>query len=630
MSAGALDRTGLSDGVHALAAAHRAGRRTVADTVESVLAALDGARDPAVWIHVEPPERLRARAQELAAGSADPPLLGVPFAVKDNIDVAGLPTTAGCPDFAYVAEATAPVVARLLEAGAILVGKTNLDQFATGLVGTRTPFGACASVFDPQRISGGSSSGSAVAVAAGLVAFALGTDTAGSGRVPAAFNELVGLKPTRGLLSTAGIVPACRSLDCVSIFARDSADAAAVLAVAAGYDPGDPYSRRARVPPSPVRPSPARSPSARPAPLLPPSARRAAVLGVPAGGGLRFFGDDAAQRAWERAAAQAAALADRVVEVDLAPFDEAAALLYGGPWVAERHAAVGAFLEREDVVADPTVRAVILAGAGFTASEAFAAQHRLAALRRHAEEVFAGIDALVTPTAPTFPTHAEVAAEPVEANARLGTYTNFVNLLDLAAIAVPAGRRDDGLPFGVTLVGPAFADAALLNLAVAWEGGAPREGSAEDLTREGPARAALRNGAAAGPAPGELDLAVAGSHLSGLERNGELIELGARLVSATRTAPRYRLFDLADGTGRPGLVRAGEDEGGAAIEIEVWRLDHAAAGAFLAGVGAPLAIGSVELEDGTTTHGFLCEAHAVAAAPEATAHGGWRAYRVAS
>jgi len=615
-----LDPTGIRDGVHALVGAHREGRRTVADTVEAVLAALDGARDPAVWIHREPAEVLRARAEQLAGGPADLPLLGVPFAVKDNIDVAGLPTTAGCPDFAYVAEATAPVVTRLLEAGAIVVGKTNLDQFATGLVGTRTPFGACGSVFDPQRVSGGSSSGSAVAVAAGLVAFALGTDTAGSGRVPAAFNELVGLKPTRGLLSTAGVVPACRSLDCVSILARDCADAAAVLAVAAGYDPGDPYSRRA---PGPPRRTPAASRALAPS-------DRAGVLGVPTAASLHFFGDGEARCAWERAAARVATLADRVVEIDLAPFAEAAALLYGGPWVAERHAAVGPFLEREDVVTDPTVRTVILSGTGFTASQAFAAQHRLASLRRHCDEVFADIDALVTPTAPTFPTHAEVAAEPVEANARLGTYTNFVNLLDLAAIAVPAGRRDDGLPFGVTLVGPAFADSALLALATAWERDSLREGSTGGLSPDEATAGPAPDGANARPSPGELDLAVVGAHLSGLERNGELVALNARLVRATRTAPRYRLFDLADGTGRPGLVRAGDGEGGAAVEVEVWRLDHAAAGAFLATVAAPLAIGSVELEDGTITHGFLCEAHAVAAAPEATTHGGWRAYRVAS
>jgi len=357
----------VSEGVRALAAAHREGRRDVRDTVQAVLDARDAARDPAIWIHREPPERLRARTAELVAAEPDDlPLLGVPFAVKDNIDVAGLPTTAGCPDFAYTAARTAPVVQRLLDAGAILVGKTNLDQFATGLVGTRTPFGACASVFDAERVSGGSSSGSAVAVAAGLVAFALGTDTAGSGRVPAAFNELVGLKPTRGLLSSRGVVPACRTLDCVSIFAGDGADAAAVLEVAACYDPGDPFSRRGR-----------------------PEGRAGAppALGVPSPASLRPFAEPAAERAWGRARARAEELCGRIVEVDLDPFAEAAALLYEGPWLAERHAAVGAFLEREDVSADPTVRSIVLSGARFSAVEAFAGQYRMAELRRHAETV---------------------------------------------------------------------------------------------------------------------------------------------------------------------------------------------------------------------------------------------------
>ena len=602
----------MIDGVQALAAGHRDGRYDLRDTVEAVLRACKGASDPSIWIHREPAGALRARARALAdAPARDLPLLGVPFAVKDNIDVAGLPTTAGCPDYAYVAEETAPVVQRLLAAGAILVGKTNLDQFATGLVGTRTPYGACASVFDPTRVSGGSSSGSAVAVAAGLVAFALGTDTAGSGRVPAAFNELVGLKPTRGLLSTRGVIPACRTLDCVSIFARDAAGATAVLAAAAAFDPADPYARRA----------PARSPSFTSSPR--PGGERAAragegpTLGLPSPPSLHPFAEPAAQRAWEGARTRAEALARRIVEIDLEPFLDAAALLYEGPWLAERHAAVGAFLAREDVSADPTVRSIVLSGARFSAVDAFAGQYRLAQLRRHADTVFAGIDALMVPTAPSFPTHAEVAADPLGANALLGTYTNFVNLLDLAAIAVPAGRRDDGLPFGVTLVARAFADAALLGLAADWEGGPPGE-AANGAPGQG------------GPQTGEMDLAVVGAHLSGLARNDELVDLGAHLVRATRTAPRYRLFDLADGTGRPGLLRAGEGEQGAAVEVEVWRLDHAAAGAFLATVAAPLAIGSLELEDGTMTHGFLCEAHAVAGALEATAHGGWRAYRAAS
>lgn len=576
----------MNDGVRALATAHREGRRDVRDTVEAVLDACGAASDPAIWIHRETPERLRARAAELAAaGAKDLPLLGVPFAVKDNIDVAGLPTTAGCPDFAYTPAVSAPVVERLLQAGAILVGKTNLDQFATGLVGTRTPFGACASVFDAQRVSGGSSSGSAVAVASGLVAFALGTDTAGSGRVPAAFNELVGLKPTRGLLSSRGVVPACRTLDCVSIFARDAADAGAVLDVAACFDPDDPFSRR--------RPA-AGAASAPP------------TLGVPSPASLRPFAEPAAERAWRHARERAEALAGRVVEVDLDPFAEAAALLYEGPWLAERHAAVGPFLEREDVSADPIVRSIVLSGARFSAVDAFAGQYRLAELRRHAETVFAQIDALLVPTAPSFPTHAEVAAEPVAANARLGTHTNFVNLLDLAAVAVPAQRREDGLPFGVTLIAPAFADEALLALAAAWAG-EPRAG-------------------AVSPAAGELDLVVAGAHLAGLARNEELLALGGRLVGATRTAARYRLFDLADGTGRPGLVRADDGEEGGAIAVEVWRLPTTAVGTFLAGVGAPLCLGTVELEDGSAPHGFLCEPHALGGAREVTEHGGWRAY----
>jgi len=620
MSGGVTELPGSCDGVRALARAHREGRVTVVDTVEAVLAALDGARDPAVWIHREPAERLRARAHELAAGPGDLPLLGVPFAVKDNIEVAGLPTTAGCPDFAYTAQETAPVVERLLKAGAILVGKTNLDQFATGLVGTRTPYGACASVFDASRISGGSSSGSAVAVAAGLVAFALGTDTAGSGRVPAAFNELVGLKPTRGLLSTRGLVPACRTLDCVSVLARDAADAAEVLAVAAAYDREDPFARRG--------PAPTAAPSSHPAsasaagvhglPYAPTDASfsgRAVVLGLPTPASLHAFGDAATERAWLQARERAEGLADEIVEVDLAPFLEAATLLYDGPWLAERHAAVGSFLERDDVSTDPIVRAMIRGGARFTAVDAFVGQYRLAVLSRHAEEVFAPLDALVVPTAPTFPTHAEVAAEPVAVNARLGTYTNFVNLLDLAAIAVPAARRDDGLPFGVTFVAPAFADATLLKIAAAWAG---------DLS---PRARPLRPPGSAVPS---IHLAVAGAHLSGMSRNGELLALGAQLVRTTRTTPRYRLYDLADGTGRPGLLRAPAGEEGTQVEVEVWRLDHAAMGALLAGVAAPLAIGSLELEDGDLVHGFLCEAHAVAGARDVSEHGGWRAYTAAA
>jgi len=576
---------GMTEGVRALAAAHREGRRGVEETVEELIAALGESAGAPVWLHVESPDRLRARARELAGGRRDLPLLGVPFAVKDNIDVAGLTTSAACPDYSYRPERTAFVVDRLLAAGAVLAGKTNMDQFATGLVGTRSPHGACSSAFSADHVSGGSSSGSAVAVARGLVAFSLGTDTAGSGRVPAAFNEIVGLKPTRGLVSNAGVVPACRTLDCVSIFAAEVDDAAAVLAACAAYDPADAFSRR------------------RPRGGAPDLARgRPSVLGVPAPASLQFFGDEHAAEAWSRARARAERLADRIVEVDLAPFAEAATLLYNGPWLAERYAVLGEFLERDDVDPDPVVRGIILAGAEPSAADAFAGQYRIAELRRHAEGLFAEIDALITPTAPTFPTHAEVAAEPVAANARLGTYTNFVNLLDLAAVAVPAGRRDDGLPFGVTLVGPAFSDEALVRLARAWAG----------------ARAV------------EIDLVVAGAHLSGMPRNGELLDLGARLVRATRSAPSYRFFDLADGTGRPGLMRAEDGEAGGAVEVEVWRLDERAFGELVARVAPPLVIGSVELENGTKSKGFLCEAHALAHAREITGYGGWKAYSTAA
>lgn len=565
----------MSAGVRALAEAHRAGARAPRETVERLVEALRAPAQPQAWIARVGARALRARARELERGPGDLPLLGVPFAVKDNIDVAGLPTTAGCPAFSYEPRRTAFVVERLLAAGAVLAGKTSMDQFATGLVGTRTPHGACASVPAPGRVSGGSSSGSAVAVADGTVAFALGTDTAGSGRVPAALNAIVGLKPTIGRLSAAGVVPACRSLDCVSIFARDVGDAAAALAVADGFDAADPFARRAPAAPARGRP---------------------AVVGVPCERDLDSLEAPAAE-AWTRARARAEAIADELVEIEMEPFLAAGRLLYEGPWPAERHAAVGAFLERADVAADPVVRAIVLAGGRVSGAEAFAGMHRLAELRRRCEPAWERVDALLVPTAGEHPTHADVAADPVGVNARLGTWTTFVNLLDLAAIALPAGARDDGLPFGVTLVGPAWSEPWLVRLATAFE----RAGEAE------------------------VTLAVAGAHMTGMARNGELLGLGARLVRRTRTASAYRLFDLADGSGRPGLVRD-DGGGGGSVEVELWRLSVSAFGALVTGVRAPLAIGTVALEDGSEVRGFLCEQHAVRGAPEATRYGGWRAY----
>ena len=574
-------------GVLELASTHRAGTRDIRQTVEMLIATLGASSEPAAWIVQVQPNALRRRAGELAAGRQDLPLLGVPFAVKDNIDVVGLPTTAGCPSYAYEPATSAHVVERLLAAGAILVGKTNLDQFATGLVGTRSPHGACPSVASAAHISGGSSSGSAVAVARGLVAFSLGTDTAGSGRVPAAFNGLIGLKPTLGSLSTGGIVPACRTLDCVSILARHATDAAAVLAVAEGFDPADPFSRQR---PHELTDTPS-------------------VLGVPREADLASLEDGPVRMAWVAAVARAAEIA-KIVEVDVSAFLQTAPLLYAGPWVAERYAAFGAFLERGSNDLDPTVRDIVLGGALPSAADAFRGIYRLAELRRQTEDVWTQVDALLIPTAPRHPTLAEVASDPVGVNAQLGTWTNFVNLLDLAALAIPADPRVDDLPFGVTLVASAWSDNALLRFAMRWE---RRNGGAV----AGDAATVAMSSAA-------IDLAVVGAHLSGMARNHELLALGGHRVATTQTSCAYRLFDLGDGTGRPGMVR--DEDSGSSIALEVWRLKAAAFGRLVATIESPLAIGTVELNDGTSVKGFLCEGHAVEGTDEVTQFGGWRAY----
>ena len=513
--------------------------------------------------------------------AADGPLAGVPFAVKDNIDVAGVPTTGGCPTRTEPAARSATAVRRLLDAGAVPVGKTNLDQFATGLVGTRSPYGACSSVYSAAHVSGGSSSGSAVAVAAGVVPLALGTDTAGSGRVPAAFNGLVGLKPTRGLVPTRGVLPACPSLDCVSTFSRTVALARTALEALAGPDPEDPWSR--------------------PAPPVPPAgvARTMRVVAVPDG---PLDLDPAHARAWAGALAHAGTVA-RLVPVDVSPFLEAARLLYG-PLVAERLAAFGELLEPDGPHLDPTVRRIVLGAAGVDGAGVFAAQHRLAELRSVAARVFVGCDALLLPVTPGHPTHAEVAADPVGVNARLGTFTNMVNLLDLCAVAVPAGLRDDGLPFGVQLLAPAFADRPLLDLAARWLG---------ELV-EPPASRSL--------------LAVAGAHLTGEPLNGSLVALGGRLHARARTAGGYRMYEVPGPLPRPGLVRAaGGPPGG--LEVEVWDLPAAGLGELLPTVAAPLALGPVELDDGSVVPGFLTDPGGVDPAADITASGGWRAHRAA-
>ena len=596
--------------IASLQSSYASGACTPLDVIEAVIGAT--ASDPHhAWIHRIDAEVLRERARELQArGPEGLALYGVPFAVKDNIDVAGIPTTAGCPDYAYMPQRHAFVVQRLLDAGAIVVGKTNLDQFATGLNGTRSPYGACRNAFDPTRISGGSSSGSAVSVALGQVSFALGTDTAGSGRVPAAFNHLVGLKPTCGLLSTQGVVPACRSLDTPSIFALTADDAARVFSVARAFDSEDAYSR-------PAQPHGADFGSAvRPR------------LGVPRARELRFIQPGYAQ-AFEGAVDHARRLGAEIVEIDFEPFLEAARLLYEGPWVAERYQAIRGFIDRQPESVFPVTRVITIGGAKPLAADAFAAMYRLKALQRSSSATWHAVDALLLPTVPAHPTIAAMLEEPILRNSELGLYTNFMNLLDCAGVAVPAGFLDDGLPFGVTLAAPAHQDAPLLALARRWQDAL--EGRAATLGATG--RTAGRSEpVAAGPRPGRIQVAVCGAHLQGQPLNRQLTERGARLQASTRTAPIYRLYALADGGNgvrRPGLARVADGEPGAAIEVEVWEMPDEHFGSFVAGIPAPLGIGRTLLADGRSVPGFICEATGLAGARDITAFGGWRAWLAA-
>jgi allophanate hydrolase len=556
--------------------------RTPQDVVRDCYQRIQERGSDSVWIHLPPLEELLEIAATVAIDSALP-LYGVPFAIKDNIDVAGWPTTAACPAFSYIAKHDSTVVARLKAAGAIPIGKTNMDQFATGLVGTRTPYGIPRSVFSEAHLSGGSSSGSGVAVAAGLVAFALGTDTAGSGRVPAAFNGIVGFKPSCGLLSTRGVVPACRSLDCVSIFTPNVADACAVLRVAQGYDAEDYYSVNVA-----ARPLPAKKPR----------------IGVLAPDQREFFDDALAAQAYQRALDHATLLGWGIVGFDYAPFRDMAIQLYAGPWVAERLAAVEPFMKEHADEMDPTVRQIIDGARGIDAATAFRGVYERARLMRLAAAAWEKMDAILLPTAPTHYTVDEVLADPVRLNSRLGTYTNFVNLLNLCAIAFPAGIRPDGLPFGVTLMAPAGADEALASLGAQLCG--------EEVTP---------------PVPdGLIEVAVVGAHLKGQPLHKQLTERNAPLLWSGQTKSCYRLYALANtAPPKPGLVRDTSFQG-SGIDLEVYGLSAEHLGTFLTLVGPPLAIGNVELSDGRWVKGFVCEPSALVGSTEITEYGGWRAW----
>lgn len=557
------------------------------DVIASIYQKILDWNDPALFLHLPGEDELLEIARQVEAMPRDLPLWGIPFAVKDNIDVAGWPTTAACPDFSYVPDDDAEVVRLLREAGAIPIGKANLDQFATGLVGTRSPYGFPRNAVAPGFLPGGSSSGSASALAAGLCAFSLGTDTAGSGRVPAAFQELIGWKPTRGLLSTRGVIPACRSLDCVSVFANSLHDSAEVYQVAAVLDTLDPFSR-----------------SITQASALPDFFR----FGVPKS--LDFSGDPDTPALFEAAVKRLISLGGTPVSIDLTPFTEAAKLLYEGPWVAERWAAVGGFVEAHPDSVFPVTRTILSGSGNWDAAATFKAQYRLRELARQAEPVWKQIDVLLLPTTPRLYTVQENLADPISTNSILGRYTNFMNLLDLSAVAVPGGRARSGVaPWGVTFAAPAGTDLALLELAAKWQGETASIANPPDLTNQ------------------KVPVAVCGAHLEGLALHWQLKDRNATLRQRTTTAPCYRLFAMPGSETlppRPALVR--DDSTGKAITVEVWELGAAEFGDFVSKIPAPLGIGKVRLADGSEVSGFIAEPRATEGAEEITGFGGWRAW----
>ncbi|CAG9296424.1 allophanate hydrolase [Celerinatantimonas diazotrophica] len=578
-----------------VAALHRAYSNGAISVGELLHDCLARARNDShqAWISLLSDEQLETYIINLADHSpADLPLYGIPFAIKDNIDLADLPTTAGCPDYSYQPSEHAFVVAKLIAAGAVPIGKTNLDQFATGLVGTRSPYGECHNSINGDYISGGSSAGSAVSVADGQVVFSLGTDTAGSGRVPAAFNNILGLKGSIGRISCRGVVPACKSLDCVTIFAKTSDDLAAIWPVAAQFDEQDEF---ARLQPELIK-------------AVAPNFK----FGVASAEQLEFFADDAAKSCYHQAITTLTEMGGQAVIIDLAPFSQAAKLLYEGPWVAERLAALREFFSAHQEQTLPVIQTIIGGAANYSAADAYAALYQLKALKRQADQQLAQVDFIVTPTTGTIYTIDEVKADPITLNSNLGFYTNFMNLLDYSAIALPAGFRQNGtkqgLPFGITLFGPAFYEDALLSIASRWQKQLP-----------------LPLGALQAQ-PQTIDLCVCGAHLSGMALNHQLSNKGAKLIKQTHTAPSYRLFALNEGfPRRPAMVR--DTKQGTSIEVEIWRLGSEFLAEFLMGIGAPLGLGKVELEDGQWVSGFISEPCATDNAEEITHLKSWRNFK---
>lgn len=590
--------------VSSLQSAYSAGTLTPAALMADIRARAAAFSEHNIWIHLLSEDEQAPYLESLSQKHKDEsPLWGVPFAIKDNIDLAGIRTTAGCEAFAYTPDVSATVVQQLIDAGAIPVGKTNLDQFATGLNGTRSPWGACHNAFNADYVSGGSSSGSAVSVALGLASFSLGTDTAGSGRVPACFNNLIGLKPSRGLLSSAGMVPACRSLDCMTIFAYGTDDANSILAVAEGRDDKDAYSRE-----NPFQNS-SRHYGVRGGSLK---------VGVIPKAQLNFFGDEAYEKAYFETLDTLLANNFELIEIDYAPFEEAAKLLYEGPWVAERYIATQPLIDERPDEIFPVVKDIIAPGGEPRATSLFKAEYRLNALKRICGQQLDQLDCLLTPTAGTCFTIAEMLAEPILRNSQLGYYTNFMNLLDMASIAVPTRIADNGLPFGITLVGPAFSDRALLSIA-------NRVHALSGLTLGASNFTLAPSSAPVVGSSASIDVLVCGAHLEGLPLNWQLTERGAVLKSKTKTAPVYRMYALAGGPPfRPGLIL--DEQNGAAIDVEIWQVPAEQFGSFVNGIPAPLGIGKVRVENGSMVSGFICEPYGIEGAEEITEMGGWRAY----
>ncbi|MBY0380439.1 MAG: allophanate hydrolase [Xanthobacteraceae bacterium] len=592
----------MSETIAAIVAAHRAGTTNPAETVARTFKRIRDYNDPATFITLREEKDVVAEAEALSKrGVSHLPLFGVPVAVKDNIDVAGLPTTAACPAFTYNPQQDATVVRRLKEAGALIIGKTNLDQFATGLVGVRSPYGIPRNSVKSDLVPGGSSSGSAVAVGAGLVPLSLGTDTAGSGRVPAMLNNIVGLKPTLGLLSASGVLPACRTLDTVSIFTLTVDDAMTALKVVAGFDAADPYSRRRSV----------GSPGAFP---------EGVRIGVPFKKQLKFFGDEKASKGYDAALERLKKLGAKLVEFDIEPFYELALLLYSGPWVAERYFVIRDLLTKSPDAVHPVTREITMKGANISAADTFGALYKLEDMRRISEQTFAAFDVMAVPTAPSAYTVDEVLKNPIELNSRNGTYTNFVNLLDMCGLAIPASMRDDGIPFGITLLAKAGEDALLASIGRSFHADTGLTlGGLGTVQPELPAlpKTVMKD---------EIVLAVVGAHLTGMPLNGELRALNARFLEATATDKSYRLYAL-NGTSpsKPGLIRV-ESGTGSSVALELWALSAEAFGKFVAAIPPPLSIGTIRLSDRREVKGFLVEPTVLNNAEDISDFGGWRAY----